>query len=588
MLTEKAGDRNGQGSLGVVVDDGHGPGKFLPGGEEVEDTDRRDGRAGERQNNSEEHRKHTSAVGIDGLIVFLWDAFNIALDHKRGKRNDPGHIERDQTGQPVGKLKEGGQLILRNNERRAGDDHHPDDQSEEQVPAGETETRQTIGQRRRYESGKHDRDDCYENAVEEVEIKLLLRENVLIVFEGDLAQLREEMRWELIQSSVRTQRGAEHIDHGHDRNGAADQQQKILSRIGKSNMSFFHVSPPLFALILHGLELEEGQNHQCDRHDEGQRCSITELAGTESFVIHPCQHGLRLVHGLSVGNHLDRGEYIKAADSQHNQREKDRRLDAGKCDREELIHAAAAVHLRRFVELVGHRLKRRKEHDQVPADALPDAEQHHHGHATPAGIQPGHILRRQMKHICEQIVEHAFGVEDIAKNERDNDPGGDDRDVVDHAESHPEARNRMDQHRGKKAQDHLPGHSDKGVDQCVFKGDPKGFIRQNCLVIIKSGEALVKHAAQIPSQKAHAKQFNDGINRKESKNQNAGQKQRGELKLVASGSQLHWCTPSLWASCAAGWAAHEEKDCVVFLNLLYCFYCASRASIFAASSSSVF
>ena len=305
MLTEKAGDRNGQGSLGVVVDDGHGPGKFLPGGEEVEDTDRRDGRAGERQNNSEEHRKHTSAVGIDGLIVFLWDAFDIALDHKRGKRNDPGHIERDQPGQPVGELEKRGKLILRNDQRRAGNDHHPDDQREQQITSGETEARQTVSQCRRYEGGKHDRDDRHEDAVEEVEIKLFLRENVLIVFKGDLAQPREEMRRELVQGAVWAQRGTEHIDHGQHRNGAADQQQKILSRIGKSGMSFSHISPPLFVLILHGLELEEGQNHQRDRHDERQRGCIAELTGAEGFVIHPGQHGLRLVHGLSVGNHLD-------------------------------------------------------------------------------------------------------------------------------------------------------------------------------------------------------------------------------------------------------------------------------------------
>ena len=422
VLAEEAGNRNGQGPLGVVVDDGHGPGKFLPGGEEVEDADGRDSRAGERQNDPEEHRKHTTAVGIHGLVVLLGDALDIALDHERGKGNDPGHIERDQTSQPVGELKEGGKLILRNNERCAWDDHHSDNQRKEQIAPGETKARQTVGECRRYEGCKHDRDDRHKDAVEEVEIKLLLRENVLIIFKGDLARPREEMRRELIQSSVRAQRGAEHIDHGHDRDGAADQQQKILSRIGKSSMSFSHVSPTLFVLILHGLELEEGQNHQRDRHDERQRCRITELAGAEGFVIHPGQHCLRLVHGLAVGDHLDRGEDIEAADGEHDKRKEDRGLDAGKRDGEELIHTAAAVHLCRLVELVGHRLQCGEKHDQIPADALPDTQQHHHGHAAPAGIQPGHILRRQMQHVCEQVVKHALRVEDIAKDERDNDP----------------------------------------------------------------------------------------------------------------------------------------------------------------------
>ena len=81
-----------------------------------------------------------------------------------------------------------------------------------------------------------------------------------------------------------------------------------------------------------------------------------------------------------------------------------------------------------------------------------------------------------MQHICEQVVEHALSVEDIAKDERNNDPGSDDRDVVDHAEGHPEPRNRVDQYRGKKAEDHLPGHGDKGVDQRVFKGNPKCLV----------------------------------------------------------------------------------------------------------------
>lgn len=52
VLAEEAGNRNGQGPLGVVVDDRHGPGEFLPGGEEVEDADGCDSRAGERQNDS--------------------------------------------------------------------------------------------------------------------------------------------------------------------------------------------------------------------------------------------------------------------------------------------------------------------------------------------------------------------------------------------------------------------------------------------------------------------------------------------------------------------------------------------------------
>jgi len=57
VLAEKAGNRNGKGALGVVVDDRHGPGEFLPGGEEVKDADRGNSRAGKRQDNPEKHGK---------------------------------------------------------------------------------------------------------------------------------------------------------------------------------------------------------------------------------------------------------------------------------------------------------------------------------------------------------------------------------------------------------------------------------------------------------------------------------------------------------------------------------------------------
>ena len=121
VLSEKARDGDGQRALLGVVQNRQRPREFLPRCQEIENADGCDGRAGQRADDLEEHGEYAAAVHVDGLVEFSRNALNVALDHERGKRNDPRHVERHQPQQLVRELEERGELILRNDERRAGD-----------------------------------------------------------------------------------------------------------------------------------------------------------------------------------------------------------------------------------------------------------------------------------------------------------------------------------------------------------------------------------------------------------------------------------------------------------------------------------
>ena len=77
VLAEKAGDGDGQRALGVIVDDGHGPGEFLPRGEEVKYAHRRDSGTGERQYDAEEHREYAPAVGVRRLVKLAREGYTL-------------------------------------------------------------------------------------------------------------------------------------------------------------------------------------------------------------------------------------------------------------------------------------------------------------------------------------------------------------------------------------------------------------------------------------------------------------------------------------------------------------------------------
>ena len=128
------------------------------------------------------------------------------------------------------------------------------------------------------------------------------------------------------------------------------------------------------------------------------------------------------MHGFTVGDHFNGREHVEAADREHDEREEDRRADAGERDVPELFPAGAAVHVRRLVKLGRDGLERGEKHHKVPAHALPDAEQHGDRQPAPAGVQPRDIVLRKMQHVAEEIVEHALGIEDVPENQRHNDP----------------------------------------------------------------------------------------------------------------------------------------------------------------------
>ena len=100
-------------------------------------------------------------------------------------------------------------------------------------------------------------------------------------------------------------------------------------------------------------------------------------------------------------------------------------------------------------DLAGDDLQRGQKYDQIPSDALPDAEHHRHRQTAPAAVEPANVGRRQVQYVREHIVEHPLGVENVPEDERDDDPRGNDRDVIDHAERDAEARDGIDEHCGK-------------------------------------------------------------------------------------------------------------------------------------------
>lgn len=106
VLAEKARDGDRQRALLRVVQDGQRPREFLPRRQEVKNADGRDGRACQRADDLKKHSEYAAAVHVDGLVKLPWNALNVALDHKRGERDDPRHIERHQSQQLVRDLEE--------------------------------------------------------------------------------------------------------------------------------------------------------------------------------------------------------------------------------------------------------------------------------------------------------------------------------------------------------------------------------------------------------------------------------------------------------------------------------------------------
>ena len=202
--------------------------QVLPGGEEVEDADARYGRAGERADHLEEHGEHAAAVHIHGLVVLARYALYVSLYHESGEGYHPRDVKRHKAEEFVRQLEEGGQLVLRQYQRGAGDDHGADDEAEKQPAAREAEAGEAEGQRRGDKGRYHDGEERDGHAVEEIQVKLFLRENVLVILGRELLQRGQETRRELIERAVGLERGADHVDHRQYADGAADEQQQVL------------------------------------------------------------------------------------------------------------------------------------------------------------------------------------------------------------------------------------------------------------------------------------------------------------------------------------------------------------------------
>ena len=194
--------------------------------------------------------------------------------------------------------------------------------------------------------------------------------------------------------------------------------------------------------------MQNGEENERHGNDERQRGRVAEGAGVERFVIHPRENRLCLVHRLAAGDHLYGRKDVEAADGQHDKRKEDRRLDAGQRHIEKLLEPTAAVDPCRFIQLLGNALQRGQEHDQIPPDAFPDTEHHRNCQPAPAAIEPADVGRRQVQHVREHVVEHTLGVENIPEDQRDDDPRGDDRDVIYHAERDTETWDGIDEHCG--------------------------------------------------------------------------------------------------------------------------------------------
>lgn len=279
--------------------------------------------------------------------------------------------------------------------------------------------------------------------------------------------------------------------------------------------------------------MQNGEENERHGDDERQRGRVAERAGVERLVIHPRENRLRLVHRLAAGDHLDGRKDVEAADGQHDEREEDRRLDAGQRHIEELLECAAAVDPGRFIQLLRDALQRGQKYDQIPSDALPDAEHHRHRQTAPAAVEPANVGHRQVQHVREHIVEHPLGVENVPEDERDDDPRGNDRDVIDHAERDAEARDGIDEHCGQETQDHLPRHGHERVDQRICKCNPERLVGEHVDIVLQPDELLVQHRAEIPLQKAHVQELDDGVDREQCEDQKPRKQQKADLKTVA-------------------------------------------------------
>ena len=220
MLTEEAGDGDGQRAQAVVVDDSVGPRIFLPRGQKVEDADGGNCGRGQRQRNPAIRLEYVGAVDPCGVHDLTGDVLHKSLDHEGREGDYPCHIERNQSPQPVDQPQARCQLELRNDHRRSGDDHRHDDEAEQQLRRPGLELAQHKRHRRGYRRRKSHRGQRHHHRVQEVQIELALMQDVIVVFQRQCLPFWEKARRILVQRTVRAQRGGDHVDHRqreHDR-----------------------------------------------------------------------------------------------------------------------------------------------------------------------------------------------------------------------------------------------------------------------------------------------------------------------------------------------------------------------------------
>ena len=279
---------------------------------------------------------------------------------------------------------------------------------------------------------------------------------------------------------------------------------------------------------------------------------------------------------LAARDHLDGGEHVEAADGQLDEHEEHRSADAGQRHIQELLPCAAAVDLRGLVQVLRHLLQRRQKDDHVPADALPDAQNHRNRKTAPPRIQPTDVAGGHAQHLPQEVVQQALRVEDIAEDQGGNHPRGHNRQVVDDPEGDAEALDARKQNGDEEPKRHLSRHGYRRVHQAVDKDRPECRIPEDLAVVGQTGKGLLQHRGKAHVAQAHPEQADDRIDSEQCEDRQPRCQQKRDLRSL--GTEFHVLTSegaaepsappprkSSYLSSSSHWAASSSSaSCAVF------------------------
>ena len=205
----------------------------------------------------------------------------------------------------------------------------------------------------------------------------------------------------------------------------------------------------------------------------------------------------------AVGNHFNRSKYIEAPDGKHDQRKQDRPPDGGKGYGEKFSHAPRPVQRSHLIQLLRHCLQRGQKYHHIPADSFPYAKKHGYGQPSPPGIKPPDIPAGHMNDIGKEIIQHSLRIKHVFENQGGNDPGRDNRQIIQHTESNPEVADAVDKQRCKQAEQHLGRNRHQRIYDGIHKYRMEIWIPEYFPIVGETDKFLIQYGAKIPLEKAH-------------------------------------------------------------------------------------